>query len=95
SRPEPHIHEIFTGSLNRIHCSLNVNQSFEDVRKYLLDEFARIYRDHHATMARVQEPWPSPEIIYNFVKKSSGYFIYASTIIKFIDDKNFRPTERL
>ncbi|KAJ6529471.1 hypothetical protein DFH09DRAFT_879028, partial [Mycena vulgaris] len=29
------------------------------------------------------------------VDKSSGYFIYASTIIKFIDDKDFRPTERL
>jgi hypothetical protein len=24
-----------------------------------------------------------------------GYFIYASTIIKFIDEKNFRPTKHL
>jgi hypothetical protein len=46
-------------------------------------------------MAMVPEPWPSLEIINNLVEKSSGYFIYASTIIKFIDDKNFRPTERL
>jgi hypothetical protein len=74
---------------------LNVNQSFEDVRKYLLDEFARIQREHHATMAVVPEPWPSRKIIHNLVEKSSGYFIYASTIIKFIDDKQFRPTERL
>jgi hypothetical protein len=29
------------------------------------------------------------------VEKSSGYFIYAATVIKFIDDKNFRPTEQL
>ncbi|KAJ7899381.1 hypothetical protein B0H13DRAFT_1718132 [Mycena leptocephala] len=95
SRPEPHIHEIFTWSLNRIHCPLNVNQSFEDVRKYLLDEFARIHREHRATMARVPHPWPSVNIIDKLVEKSSGYFIYASTVIKFIDDKNFRPTERL
>ncbi|KAJ7848450.1 hypothetical protein B0H14DRAFT_2356750, partial [Mycena olivaceomarginata] len=27
--------------------------------------------------------------------KSSGYFIYASMVIKFIDDKSFRPTEGL
>jgi hypothetical protein len=74
---------------------LNVNKSFEDVRKYLLDEFARIHREHRATMAMVPGPWPSPEIINNLGEKSSGYFIYASTIIKFIDDKNFRPTERL
>jgi hypothetical protein len=43
----------------------------------------------------VPEPWPSPEIIDDLVEKSSGYFIYVSTIIKFIDNKNFRPTERL
>jgi hypothetical protein len=46
-------------------------------------------------MARVPYPWPTPEIIDNLVDNSSGYFIYASTIIKFVDDKNFRPTERL
>jgi hypothetical protein len=46
-------------------------------------------------MAMIPEPWPSPEIIDDLVKKSSGYFIYVSTIIKFIDDKKFRPTERL
>ncbi|KAJ7929419.1 hypothetical protein B0H13DRAFT_2540682, partial [Mycena leptocephala] len=95
SRPEPHIREIFTDSLNRIHCPLNVNQSFEDVRKYLLDEFTRIHREHRATMARVPHPWPSLNIIDKLVDKSSGYFIYASTVIKFIDDRNFRPTERL
>ncbi|KAJ7899396.1 hypothetical protein B0H13DRAFT_1482793, partial [Mycena leptocephala] len=85
SRPEPHIHEIFTNSLNKLHCPLNVNQSFEDVRKYLLNEFARIHKEHCATMAMVSHPWPSVEIINNLVHKSSGYFIYASTVIKFID----------
>ncbi|KAJ7248317.1 hypothetical protein C8J57DRAFT_1014236, partial [Mycena rebaudengoi] len=29
------------------------------------------------------------------VEKSSGYFIYAATVIKFVDDRNFRPTEQL
>ncbi|KAJ7918010.1 hypothetical protein B0H13DRAFT_1710071 [Mycena leptocephala] len=95
SRPESHIHEIFTGTLNNIHCPLNVHQSFDDVQKYLLDEFARIHRDHRTAMAKVLYPWPTPEIIKNLVDNSSGYFIYASTIIKFVDDKKFRPTERL
>jgi hypothetical protein len=63
SRPEPHLREIFNSSLNRIHCVFNVNQSFKDVRKYLLDEFARIHQEHRATMAMVSHPWPSPEII--------------------------------
>ncbi|KAJ7797434.1 hypothetical protein B0H13DRAFT_718487 [Mycena leptocephala] len=95
SRPESHIREIFTGMLNNIHCPVNVHQSFDDVKKYLLDEFTRIHRDHRATMARVPYPWPTPEIIHKLVHNSSGYFIYASTIIKFVDDKKFRPTERL
>ncbi|KAF7369150.1 NACHT domain-containing protein [Mycena venus] len=95
SRPEPHIHEIFMGMLKAIHRPVNIEQSFEDVRKYLLDEFARIHGEHRETMAMIPKPWPSPKIISNLVKKSSGYFIYASTVIKFIDDKNYRPTERL
>ncbi|KAJ7791019.1 hypothetical protein B0H14DRAFT_2535236 [Mycena olivaceomarginata] len=46
-------------------------------------------------MTHVQLPWPPHDIFHNLVEKSSGYFIYASTIIKFIDDKNHRPTQRL
>ncbi|KAJ7436605.1 hypothetical protein B0H11DRAFT_1754616, partial [Mycena galericulata] len=95
SRPEPHIREIFSGALNGIHCPVNVKQSFEDVRTYLLDEFARIHQEHRETMLIVPYPWPSQEIIGHLVRKSSGYFIYASTIVQFIGDKSFRPTERL
>ncbi|KAJ7190990.1 hypothetical protein GGX14DRAFT_381575 [Mycena pura] len=43
----------------------------------------------------VPTPWPSTGALNRLVTKSSGYFIYATTIIKFIDDKNYRPTERL
>jgi hypothetical protein len=46
-------------------------------------------------MATVPTPWPSPDVIERLVEKSSGYFIYASTVIKFIDDKDYRPTRRL
>ncbi|KAJ7870875.1 hypothetical protein B0H13DRAFT_1634626 [Mycena leptocephala] len=96
SRPEPHIREMFeSAALTKIHRPVNMNQSFDDVRKYLFDEFARIHREHPATMSAVSFPWPSKEIIDNLVSKSSGYFIYASTVIKFIDDKNCRPTKRL
>ncbi|KAF7331141.1 putative nwd2 protein [Mycena sanguinolenta] len=68
SRPEPHIREMFNSAVYvGNHHSFNVEQSFEDVRKYLCDEFSRTHR----------------------------HFIYAATIIKFIDDKNYRPTQRL
>ncbi|KAJ7919536.1 hypothetical protein B0H13DRAFT_1482901, partial [Mycena leptocephala] len=95
SRPEAHIREIFGDPLfDGVLDSTNVRQSFEDVRTHFLSEFARI-RQSHRTMVNVPTPWSSPEILHNMVEKSSGYFIYASTIIKFIDDKYSRPTERL
>ncbi|KAJ6490972.1 hypothetical protein C8R45DRAFT_779595, partial [Mycena sanguinolenta] len=95
SRPDPHIHEVFDSRLYfGKHRSINVEKSFEDVRRYSCDEFSRIHRDH-STMASIPSPWPVPHVLQNLVQKSSGYFVYASTIIKFIDDKNHRPTERL
>ncbi|KAJ7816377.1 hypothetical protein B0H14DRAFT_1396639 [Mycena olivaceomarginata] len=95
SRPEPYIREVFESPVySDVHRSFNVEQSFDDVRKYLSDEFARIHREHH-TMANIPLPWPSPDAVWKLVWKSSGHFIYASTIIKFVDDKNYRPTQRL
>ncbi|KAF7328943.1 putative nwd2 protein [Mycena venus] len=95
SRPEAHIRETFEDhSFNGIVDSMNIEQSFQDIRKYLLSEFARIHRSHR-TMVQIPAPWPSGEILNHLVEKSSGYFIYASTVIKFVDDKYSRPTERL
>ncbi|KAF7325366.1 putative nwd2 protein [Mycena sanguinolenta] len=95
SRPEAHICEVFDSPIYAGNYRLfNVEQSFEDVRKYLCDQFARIHRDHR-TMAKVPLPWPTPDVLDQLVKKSSGHFIYAATIIKFIDDRSYRPTEQL
>ncbi|KAF7372904.1 NACHT domain-containing protein [Mycena sanguinolenta] len=95
SRPEAHIHEMFDSPIYAgHHCSVNLVQSFDDVRQYLHDEFSRIHREHR-TMANIPWPWPSWDILEQLVNNSSGHFIYASTIIKFIDDKSYRPTERL
>jgi hypothetical protein len=46
-------------------------------------------------MVDVPGPWPSNTVVKYLIQKSSGYFIYASTVIKFIDDPDFRPTDRL
>ncbi|KAF7368656.1 NACHT domain-containing protein [Mycena venus] len=95
SRPESHIRETFSDPcLDKIHRSLNINQSFQDVRTYLLHEFGRIHREHR-TMTAVPSPWPRTDIVEDLVEKSSGYFIYVSTVIRFIDDKRFRPVDRL
>ncbi|KAJ7194576.1 hypothetical protein GGX14DRAFT_377899, partial [Mycena pura] len=96
SRPEPHIRETFEAPSFQVICrNLNIEQAFADVRRYLNDEFRRIHHEHRETMGIVPTPWPTFDVVERLVEKSSGYFIYAATIIKFIDDEDFRPTDRL
>jgi hypothetical protein len=96
SRPEPHIRETLEEeSFQGLWCSTNVEQSYQDVRTYLHREFLRIHHKHHATMRNIPTPWPSPQIVEMLVEKSSGYFIFASTVIKFIDDEYSRPSDQL
>ncbi|KAJ7622891.1 hypothetical protein DFH06DRAFT_1230907, partial [Mycena polygramma] len=95
SRPEPEICEIFEGSaFEGFYATANIEQSFEDIETYLRQEFSRIRWEHKA-MRAIPEPWPDPAVIEELVHRSSGYFIYAATVIRFVDDRDFRPTERL
>ncbi|KAJ7616422.1 hypothetical protein FB45DRAFT_934217 [Roridomyces roridus] len=94
SRPEPDIREMFeTWSFPGLDTT-NVEQSFTDVEIYLRRELTRIHWEHRA-MSNVPAPWPSEDILWALVEKSSGYFVYAAIVIKFVDDKQFRPTEQL
>ncbi|KAJ7727080.1 hypothetical protein B0H16DRAFT_1735344 [Mycena metata] len=95
SRPEPHIRETLGEELFcDFTTSIDIRQSYKAVRTYLHAEFSRIHREH-TTMRNIPTPWPSPEILEMLVENSSGYFIYASTIIKFIEDEYSRPFKRL
>ncbi|KAJ6570455.1 hypothetical protein DFH09DRAFT_982403 [Mycena vulgaris] len=94
SRPESHIQEKFD-SIQGLYDSVRLDQSFPDVWNYLRNEFNRIHRENHESMADVATPWPPSHVLRNLVDNSSGYFIYAATIIKFVGDREFSPTERL
>ncbi|KAF7352164.1 putative nwd2 protein [Mycena venus] len=96
SRPEPHIWETFKEeSLLGVADSTNIEQSFKDVWTYLRDEFSRIHREHLTAMQHIPTPWPAPEILRKLVQNSSGYFVYAATIIKFVDDEYSWPSKQL
>jgi len=41
------------------------------------------------------EDWPIPSEIDILCRKAAGFFIYASTVIKFIKSRNHMPTEQL
>ena len=101
SRPEPWIRAEFDyGQLARNTWQISLDQTpevDEDVRTSLESGFADILNNpaHRQSMMNVPMPWPSPEDIDKLVDWSSGQFIYSATILKFVGDPNFRPTDRL
>ena len=68
-----------------------------DVLTYLRDEF-RLIQDskrHKDILQSVPKPWPSDRIIQSIAEKSGGYFIYAATVINYVDEEYFSCVERL
>ena len=67
-------------------------QAFDDIRVYLRDGFDRIKKIH---FAHFTSDWPSDDDIERLVQTSSGHFIYASTVMKYIENYYDRPQRRL
>ena len=93
SRPELHIKETFdTENMEKLMHAVVLDEKFapdDDIWRYLEDELFRIFTTRHIS------PLPSNSDIQHLVEKASGQFIYASTIIKFIDDEDCHPKEQL
>ncbi|TFK25284.1 hypothetical protein FA15DRAFT_755936 [Coprinopsis marcescibilis] len=64
----------------------------EDVKTYLLSEFARIRVESKLIDV---EPWPSESVISQLVQRASGQFIYAATVIRYVEDPWSSPLARL
>ncbi|KAJ3933486.1 MAG: hypothetical protein NXY57DRAFT_14678 [Lentinula lateritia] len=94
SRPEPRIKNVFE-TLAHICIRIALEDSDEDIRKYLSDGFAQIYSRRSTTMYQVHQPWPTPKQLDELVYKASGQFIFASTVLQFVDDDYSLPSERL
>ncbi|KAJ7501129.1 hypothetical protein B0H11DRAFT_754999 [Mycena galericulata] len=96
SRPEPHLREVLetpeTSGICR-HSTLSADKA--DIRTYLYDEFARIHSEYTGRGINLGIPWPAPETLEHLVKQSSGVFIYAATVIRFVDDEYSHPWDRL
>ena len=69
----------------------------EDVRLFLRTEFNTIQGSerHAKVMKHVSKPWPSDEVVQLLADRSGGYFIYASTILKYVDAEYCSCIERL
>ena len=93
SRPEPHIEETFSTSIMKsVTRSLILDKKFApnvDIQTYLEGELYRVFTKHEIS------PPSFADIVNRLVLRSSGQFIYASTVIGFIDDRDHNPERRL
>ena len=98
SCPEPSIQAIFDQPKIRL-ATLDLNlQEFKpdaDIHTFLEQRLRDIPRVRSGVMAAISRPWPLSDELTSLVKKSLGLFIYASTAVKFIEDKDAIPHKRL
>ena len=65
-----------------------------DIAYFLRDEFRRI-RQTHFHKHLLPETWPDDSMIRILISKSSGQFIYAATVVKYVKSPRKRPDHRL
>ncbi|KAJ7593643.1 hypothetical protein C8J56DRAFT_1120370 [Mycena floridula] len=90
SRPEADIAEMFELVTSMSHIALQDFPAIQDVENYLLPEF------HAITQRRkLGADWPGRGVVTLLAEKSEGIFAYASTLVRFIDDKYGNPRKNL
>ena len=98
SRPESHIRASFDQeSLYTITHRVVLDETFnpgKDIRVLLQDGFAKICAEK-SIPSHVKQPWPGEGVIDLLVQRSSGQFIYAATVLKFVGADFFSPTKQL
>jgi hypothetical protein len=99
SRPEQDIRQSFNdqnclGSLSFGIALDNTYRPDDDIRVFLQSTFDEIKRNH-PSRAHLPTSWPSLEDIRHLVMKSSGQFIFASTVAKYVNSHRHWPPDRL
>ncbi|KAF5344354.1 hypothetical protein D9758_013285 [Tetrapyrgos nigripes] len=97
SRPEHAIREVF----NRpplLSCAKrtildDIADTARDIELYLRDGFQRI-REVNSDISFPSE-WPESGVLDELVMRASGQFIYASTVLKYVGDRDSYPPDRL
>ncbi|KAF9565045.1 hypothetical protein CPC08DRAFT_630422 [Agrocybe pediades] len=103
SRPEHEIKLSFSSNyLKDMHTTLSLDLERgrdvdSDIRLYLFDRFAKIKDDYNNFTAgrKLAQDWPGDEVIETLVRKSSDQFIYAATVIRYVESTRHRPDHRL
>ncbi|KAM6490247.1 hypothetical protein JOM56_013461, partial [Amanita muscaria] len=103
SRPEPRIHAILgranlsdaldTLCLHSVIATIQIGFSQEckqDIARYLTDKFNEISQPGEST-----SPWFQQSDISDLVEASCGQFLYASTVVRLLDEPHLDPRDVL
>ena len=64
-----------------------------DIKLYFQTQLTELAKDR--SDCSLIEDWPSPSEVNILCKKAAGFFIYASTVVKFIKSKSHTPIQQL
>ncbi|KAF9256321.1 hypothetical protein L218DRAFT_982188 [Marasmius fiardii PR-910] len=99
SRPESWIREAFDSDrLRNLRKHVELDGSFcpdADIKRFLLSGFQEVVTNPKYSQVRFPVPWPSKDDIRVLVKRACGQFIYAATVLKFVQDGYCHPLEQL
>jgi hypothetical protein len=99
SRPEQDIRQAFNdhNGLGSLLFSIALDDTYrpdDDIRVLLQSTFDDIKRNH-PSKTHLPRSWPSSEDIGRLVEKSSGQFVFASTVAKYVNSHRHWPPDRL
>ncbi|KAK7037292.1 hypothetical protein VNI00_011283 [Paramarasmius palmivorus] len=99
SRPEPSIRfalnaDTFKPYLHRVALDDSLKPG-RDIQIFLTDEFKRIRNGPLKDHIQFPDPWPESDVIRELAQKACGQFIYAKTVLKFVDNQFQNPCSQL
>ena len=98
SRPEQQIRVAFSKQeLESQTLTISLDETFnpdDDIRVFLEAKFDEL-KANHPSGHQLPDQWPNEGDIHHIVRKSSGQFIYAATVMKFMDSHRHPPIKRL
>ncbi|KAF9460374.1 hypothetical protein BDZ94DRAFT_1266068 [Collybia nuda] len=93
SRRAHHIEQFFGhDKLAAVSNQVLLEPSEDEVYAFLESGLSEIRAKHEID---ILGPWPTPTQVEKLVQRSSGYFIYATTVLRFLDDPDRHPDEQL
>jgi len=98
SRPENQIVNFFSSqkaqdTLFRIFLGEEYSP-MEDIKLYLWDRFKAI-KEGHIFKSMIPSTWPREAHVERIAWQSSGQFIYAATVVLYVESSHYRPHQRL